>query len=294
MKSKYKMFKIHFDRLFNIDIGAILRLICEISIRLTVFLNNQDKMIKRLREIVSDVSKQYFLPMIIDDYWDLKMRALHAFQCLMMLSVIKTLNKKRLTVVDIGDSSGTHMRYLKGLAGNEYEINTISVNLDARAIEKIKAQGQEAILCRAEDIDLKDRTIDLYTSFEMLEHLHNPAIFLYSLAKRGKCDVLLLTIPYLRRSRVGLHYIRNGDLYKNRFAEDVHVFELSPEDWTLLFRHSGWIVQYSEIYLQYPKGIPILSSILAAFWRKIDYEGFWGVILKRDTSVSDCYLDWEQ
>jgi hypothetical protein len=47
---------------------------------------------------------------------------------------LKALNKKQLTVVDIGDSAGTHMRYLKELTQHEYDIKTISVNMEKRGM----------------------------------------------------------------------------------------------------------------------------------------------------------------
>ena len=104
---------------------------------------------------------------------------------------------------------------------------------------------------------------------------------------------MLITVPYLKKSRVGLYYIRANSV-KPIFAEEEHIFELSPEDWSLLFKHAGWKVVYSKIYYQYPRKIPILKSILAALWRSTDHEGFWGVVLEKDTAASDLYQDWEE
>lgn len=103
---------------------------------------------------------------------------------------------------------------------------------------------------------------------------------------------MLITVPYLRTSRVGLHQIRLGTKRKV-FAEEEHIFELCPEDWTLLFMHSGWKVAHSEIYYQYPRKWPIISILLRYFWKATDFEGFWGAILKKDTMLSDFYQDWE-
>ncbi|MFH1309101.1 MAG: hypothetical protein ABIH85_00305, partial [Candidatus Omnitrophota bacterium] len=77
-------------------------------------------------------------------------------------------------------------------------------------------------------------------------------------------------------------------------AEEEHIFELNPKDWALLFLHSGWRVKYSEIYYQYPRKWPVLSWLWAKFWKLTDYEGFWGAILEKDTTYSDCYQDWEE
>ncbi|MEK7846841.1 MAG: methyltransferase domain-containing protein, partial [Nitrospinota bacterium] len=193
---------------------------------------------------------------------------------------------------DIGDSAGTHMLYLKELTKGKFEIDTISVNLDPRAIKKIEARGLKAVLCRAEELDLGEKKVDLFTSFEMVEHLHNPAIFFRRIAKKSPCNRMVITVPYLKDSRVGLHHIRNKN-GKIIFAEDEHIFELSPEDWVLLLLHSGWRVVHSEIYYQYPRRMPIMSQVFSWYWRNTDYEGFWGAILEKDTTLSDYYQDWE-
>ncbi len=227
-----------------------------------------------------------------NDYLELKRRSLQAFQCKMMLKALEGLPHGNLTVADIGDSAGTHMLYLKELSKGKYDIDTISVNLDPRAVEKIRARGLRAILCRAEELDMGEKKVDLFTSFQMVEHLHNPAIFFRRLAKKSPCKTMVITVPYLKNSRVGLHHIRSRS-WKPVFAEDVHVFELSPEDWTLLLLHSGWKVVYDEIYYQYPRKIPAISTALSWYWKKLDFEGFWGAILEKDTTLSDCYKDWE-
>ncbi|MEK7376616.1 MAG: methyltransferase domain-containing protein [Candidatus Margulisiibacteriota bacterium] len=249
-------------------------------------------LIAKLRRIVPDISNQELsCKNTFNDYWEFKRRALQAFQCRMMIKSIEDIGKKHLNIVDIGDSAGTHMLYLKTLAADR-EIETLSVNLDKNAIEKIRARGLNALLCRAEDLDLGQRDIDLFTSFQMIEHLHDPSKFFRSLAKRSKGNTMLVTLPYIKNSRVGLHTIRERSVLIKITAEEEHIFELSPKDWELLMRHSGWRVVFSKIYYQYPKNIPVLSQLLAKFWRSTDYEGFWGAILKKDTEISDRYADW--
>lgn len=103
----------------------------------------------------------------------------------------------------------------------------------------------------------------------------------------------MITVPYLKKSRVGLHHLRSGEA-RAIYAEDEHIFELSPEDWTLLILHSGWKVVWSEKYYQYPRSMPIISFLFAYYWRKTDFEGFWGAILEKDTAYSDMYQDWAE
>ena len=80
------------------------------------------------------------------------------------------------------------MLYLREIAKNGYEVNSLSANLDSQAVEKIKARGLQAMLCRAEDLDPMDLKVDLFTSFEMVEHLHDPVRFFRRLAKKIECE----------------------------------------------------------------------------------------------------------
>ncbi len=251
------------------------------------------KMVSELRRIVPDISDQEESGRaFFNSYWELKRRSLHAFQCNLMIRALEGLRPGKIVVADIGDSAGTHMIYLKELAKSKYDINSISVNLDPRAIAKIKSRGLKALLSRAEDLDLGGLKPDIFTSFEMVEHLHDPATFFHRLACSPGGTKMVMTVPYVRHSRVGLHNVRRRN-DKNIYAEDEHIFELSPEDWKLLLRHSGWRVAWSEIYYQYPRRILLVNLIFRLFWTSMDYEGFWGAILEKDTSVSDRYKDWQ-
>jgi len=254
------------------------------------------KLVNTLREIVPDISAQESRGNPnYNAYWELKRRTQQAFQCSLMLKALEDISSEKILIADIGDSAGTHMIYLKELTRGNFDIETVSLNIDPRAIKKIRARGLKAVLKRAEDIEAEDiggGSIDLFTSFQMLEHLHNPAIFFRRIAKKSSCKKALITVPYLKQSRVGLYHVRSlsQDFV---FAEDEHIFELSPEDWTLLLLHSGWRVIFSKTYYQYPTKWSVMSSFLRWFWKTSDFEGFWGAILEKDQTFSDLYRDWE-
>lgn len=262
------------------------------SFRQAIRENGYGELVQKLRAIEPDLSEQYSVGKErYSPYVELKLRAQHAFQCAMMLKGLESLPLGKLAVVDIGDSAGTHMRYLQELSKDRFDIDAISVNLDARAIEKIKAKGQKAVLCRAEDLELAGQHVDLFTTFEMVEHLHNPAIFFRRLAKKTSCNRMVMTVPYVSQSRVALRSSRDGSALPI-FAEDEHVFELCPEDWTLLLLHGGWKIRYSRIYYQYPRRMPLIGSLFSWYWKRTDFEGFWGVVLEKDLTASDRYQDW--
>jgi 2-polyprenyl-3-methyl-5-hydroxy-6-metoxy-1,4-benzoquinol methylase len=280
-------------RKLGVEPGGLAQEIDRFLIRKAIEEQGLDELVKQLEGIVPDIAGQYSRKWEWNEYWDLKVRGLHAFQCSLMIKALETLPRSgRITLVDIGDSAGTHMLYLRELAKNRVEVDSVSVNVDAKAVERIRARGLQAMLCRAEDLDLMGLKVDLFTSFEMVEHLHNPAIFFRRLAKKTHCNRMLITVPYVKKSRVGLHFLR-ANYPEKIYAEDEHIFELNPADWTLLLLHSGWKVIDSQIYRQYPRRWPILQRLWAAYWRARDYEGFWGAILEKDTHLSDLYQDWQ-
>ena len=256
-------------------------------------------MVSKLRALEPDLSNQEpTFKAGYDAFLELKIRGVQAFQVSAMLDVVARLNNERakntpapLLVVDIGDSAGTHMFYLKKIL-QDIPVQTLSVNLDPRAIVEIRKRNLEALLCRAENLDVNQYKVDFYTSFEMMEHLHDPTRFLRNLSKGPNGKYLLVTVPYLKSSRVGLHSIRKN-LNQKVYAQEEHIFELSPTDWSLLMQHAGWKSIWSKIYYQYPRGLPIVSGVLKKIWQSCDYEGFWCCLLVRDRSHMENYADWE-
>ena len=241
----------------------------------------------KLRKIVPDITNQYSTFKVDNPYTDVKVRNQHAFQISLVNEIVGEFDKP--TIVDIGDSAGTHLQYIIGLHSKNKKIQCLSVNLDAQAVEKIKQKGLEAVNARAEDLHNYNIDVDIFLCFEMLEHLMNPCHFLHELSAKTNAKYLVITVPYLQNSRVGLHHIRGGAL-RNVYAENTHIFELSPNDWKLLAGHSGWSISQERIYLQYPKWG--LFWFTKALWRRFDFEGFYGMILTKDDTWSSRYMDW--
>ena len=251
-----------------------------------------EKTFTQLKNIIQDYSDHYNHVKIEGDFWNYKVRALHSFQVNFGINAInmvkENLKKNTLTLVDIGDSSGTHTKYLKNLIKN-FNIKALSVNLDEAAIKKIKSKGLEAIHAKAEDLNKYNINPDIFMSFQTVEHLNSPINFLKSISKNTTCNYFLITVPYVSASRMGLEHIR-GDFDSKVNAENIHIFELSPDDWKLLFKHSGWEVINEKIYYQYPKKHWL--RMLKKSWAKYDFEGFYGVLLKKNDYWTEKYLDW--
>jgi len=240
---------------------------------------------KQLQEIIPDLTNQYsgFKIDMNNSYQVNKLYNQHSFQMNLVLKAIKYLDKtKTLNIIDIGDSSGTHILYLQNLL-KDLNVNPISVNLDKKAVERIQSKGLRAIHCRAEELHEKENiTADLFLSFETIEHFFDPIGFLHNMATKGSAEYFVITVPYVMQSRVGLHHIRNPKYSdKGHDAEGTHIFELSPE---------GWEIIDADKYTQYPKNHPLYCT--KYIWEKMDFNGFYGVILKKNLDIANKYSDW--
>jgi len=258
------------------------------SIRKALKEQNLMPIYEELEEILPDIRDQYSFAEVNSEYKITNIRAMHAFQMDFLSKAIERVGERAIVVsmvsedvsgalkgIDIGDSSGNHTLYLKGLFPAT-RFKMLSVNADENAVNKIAAKGLNAILCSLEDLVMfeKYEPYDFGMMFEVLEHIENPVDVLRKL-KKMCIDKFIITVPYLRKSRVGLHQIRQGSGGYN--LENTHIFELCPEDWKLLFAYTGWEVVREAVYLQYPRWCLPLRYL----WRKKDFEGFWGCVLGR-------------
>ena len=278
----------------GIDTRALYQKISAASLRAA--LNEQDLMAlcDDLRQILPNVSDQYtdgFREDEFQRYWELKLRGLHAFQMQCILEALDVVGGNGLTLADIGDSSGNHAAYIQALAKPGQVNRVISVNLDPVAVDKIRTKGGDAILCRAEEMDIEKIHPDLFLSFEMVEHLTDPARFFYGLAKKGSAEYMLITVPYRARSRFGGHHLRLPKSALTKMTpEEVHIYEFSMNDWILLARFAGWQTLSTRTYWQYPRIHPL--RITQPLWQRLDFEGFIGMLMKRDLTVAEHYTGW--
>ncbi len=259
------------------------------SIKAAVREQRLSPLYKQLSAIVPDITHQYSSFELDTEYLKLNVRAVHSFQVALVTEALRHIESGDMTIVDIGDSAGTHLQYLSELH-KDLDIRCLSINIDEEAVTRVQQKGMEAICARAEDMASHSIDADIFLSFEMLEHLMNPSEFLKSLSVGTKCKAFVITVPYLSHSRVGLHHIRGGQK-RHVSAENTHIFELSPDDWNLIFKHSGWAVISDRIYYQYPRMF-LFRCILKKLWKRTDFEGFYGAILRPDQSWSDLYSGW--
>ncbi len=293
-----------FDKYFEVhDAKSKIDPLLNWSLKLALKKQKMEKMYQDLCKAIPDISNQYSNPdgmNCMDEksadyapFYAFKVRAQHTFQIYYSIRMIqKYCGNEAFSLADLGDSSGNHIRYLQALQ-KDYNFtlkDAFSVNLDPVAVEKINNSGGKAILQRAELLHEIDLQCDVMLSFEMLEHLASPVDFLQRLSKNPPANFALFTVPYLEKSRVGLHHIRMGLDDMPADPEDVHLFELCPEDWKLLANHCGWEVCDEMIYRQYPNSFAY--SWLKKIWQKYEYLGFYGFTLKPNKKYRDLYTGW--
>ena len=245
----------------------------------------QQSLIKRDGDVIStDLTDQYGTFKVDDIYLTRKVRALHAFQ-VSLIDRVGLDHPKVKKIVDFGDSSGQHLLYTKELLFKLRDILYIGVNIDKGALKKIKEKGFIPIHYDIEEAIFKYEDFsdaDYVYMFETLEHLNNPGTVLRKIKEDINPKALIITVPYVRKSRVGIEKTSKGKT--DLTPEDVHIFELSPYDWKQLFTYAGWTINYEQIYYQYPEkkeGLITLSRSLFYrwYWDRFDYEGFAGFIL---------------
>jgi SAM-dependent methyltransferase len=280
---------------FGVDTRALFHRLAGMSLKAAVAEQGLADLVESLRAVLPDLRDQYtggFAATEYARYWEPKTRALHAWQVRCALEALAETPGQGLVLADVGDSSGNHAVCLKALAPPGKVGRVVGVNLDPVAVEKVRAKGGEAVLARAEELDLTGLRPDLYLSFQMVEHLTDPVRFLHRLATVGKAERLLVTVPYRRRSRFGGDLLRLPEAaWPERLtAEEVHVYEFSPADWMLLARFAGYATVRSSIYLQYPRRSWL--RLMAPLWARLDHEGFLALFLRRDLGLARRYTDW--
>jgi 2-polyprenyl-3-methyl-5-hydroxy-6-metoxy-1,4-benzoquinol methylase len=231
--------------------------------------------------------KEHFTESVDDEEIESRIRLLVAFETLFMKKAIVDFDGTGITYADVGDSDGS-VRLLLSDFFSEEKLNTIGINLQSRAVEKMKKQGLNAICADAMELGKQKIQYDFVSLFETLEHLPDPIGFLKGIKPIVK-EELIISVPLIVKSRVGLGYLSSKWLpNKKATIENTHIFELSPEDWEKVFKHAGWKIVREDKLKMFPARSPH-RLILQPYWRHLSFDGFWFVALKKDPTFSSRY-----
>ena len=242
--------------------------------------------LKNILSVISayPIENHYGTSIINTAYIWYKVKALHAFQVSLIDRVIGNESGININkIVDLGDSSGLHLLYTKEInldILDKRDCSYVGVNIDGGALKKIEDKGFRAIYYDIEEAIFKYEDFadaDYVFMFETLEHLNNPGTVLRKIKEDINPKALIITVPFVRKSRVGIEKTSTGKI--NLTPEDVHIFELSPKDWRQLFTYARWTIDYEQVYYQYKRNL-MTNWFWRWYWEYFDYEGFIGYVLK--------------
>src|SRR6266851_928949 len=270
-------------------LGKFIRYLSEKAVHQVVRSSSDlDRMWKVSRRHFPSFNEHFSNP-VDDREAEARIRFLVAAECAFMEKEVASVLAKRekCSVADIGDSDGSVRVVIEDLFGKT-RVETVGINLQPGLVERMNQKGLKAICADAIEVGNQGGRYNIVSLFETMEHLPDPIGFLQKISSVVE-DRLVVSVPYVRRSRVALYYTGNGWPEGQPVTiETVHIFEFSPEHWRKIFIHSGWRVEREAIFKQFPASGP-LNWILTWYWHYTSFEGFYLVSLVKDTTQSSRY-----
>lgn len=233
--------------------------------------------------------RDHFAKPVDDADTEARIRFLVAAECAFVEEEIAAVLAKnqRCTYADIGDSDGSVRVVMHEIFGRD-RLATMGINLQPSVVKRMQDMGLEAICEDAVEVGRRGVRYNVVSVFETLEHLPDPIGFLKAIGAVVE-DRLVLSVPYVRRSRVGLQYLSKswpaGDVAT---IENVHMFELCPADLRKIFQHAGWRVDREAVFKQFPAWSPS-GVLLSIYWRLTSFEGFYFASLVKDDTHASRY-----
>jgi SAM-dependent methyltransferase len=136
-------------------------------------------------------------------------------------------------MLDVGDTDG---RILKDLGKPG-----LGFNLNAAAVDNIRANGIEARLGDGQQLPFEDSAFDYVLCFETLEHVENPIQLLSELGRvcgpRGR---VFISIPWVPRTFI---HARDPAI-KRGYG---HIFEFARKDFETLLTHTPLAIRWDAV-----------------------------------------------
>lgn len=258
-----------------------------LSSRAVLAAKKENVVFKKIWEVSIEILpnlENHFTGAILENEALLRVRHLLCGEACFLDGTIRELfpSEKRCSYLDIGDSDGS-VRLILNKIMDGFQISSLGINLQTKAVENIRRIGLDAECVDAMEIGKRGEKYDIVSLFETLEHLPNPIGFLESIHDIVG-ERLIISVPLISTSRVGMQYLsKKWPKDEIPTIENTHIFELSPMDWEKIFIHTGWKIKSKWQLRQFPKR-GLLKFIMKYAWRKISFEGFWFVALSKDES----------
>jgi SAM-dependent methyltransferase len=156
--------------------------------------------------------------------------------------------------LDVGDTDGLMLSHL-GKAGT-------GLNLAPDAVERIRANGVEAVLGDAHGLPFEDASFDCVLCFETLEHVENPHQLLTELARVCRPGGrLFVSIPWVPHTLI---HARDPSLPRGH----AHVFELARDDFAAVVSHTPFTIAWESACDVFgAPGSPAERALMAAHAR---------------------------
>jgi SAM-dependent methyltransferase len=157
-------------------------------------------------------------------------------------------------MLDVGDTDGLMLKDL-GKPG-------LCFNLNAAAVENIRANGIEAQLGDGQELPFDDAAFDYVLCFETLEHVENPIQLLEQLSRVCTPDGrLFISIPWVPRTII---HARDPSINRGY----GHIFEFSRRDFEALLTHTSLSIRWDAVCdVIGPPSRPVHRALLLATTR---------------------------
>lgn len=136
----------------------------------------------------------------------------------------REIHNTQRTILDIGDPSGSFLRYFKKRG--------VSVNKSSSCLGYLKQQGIEAYEGDIHHLDFADKSFDYSFAFEILEHVDAPLIALRELARVTRTSIFI-SIPFREATRVRpfgywseAKNMTTEEIFKERYLHHIHEFSV--------------------------------------------------------------------
>ncbi len=183
-------------------------------------------------------------------------------------AIINAVPKNTFSILDVGCGSGWVAEYFLK-QGKQIISADISSTNPAKALAKFPHQNHAGIVCDAFNLPFKNNSFDCIIASEVIEHVHDPAVFVESLLQKVKRGgTLILVTPYNEKIEYSLCVHCNKPTPKS-----AHLHSFNEENIKVLFHrltYKTFTEVYCNKYILKLRLYNLLSFLPFSLWRILD------------------------